>query len=398
MYVPLILTFVIFNIQHVYVFSQGKPLKIIFLRYFICSFSAEKTFFSSQSYFRRFLHISLFSGKTFLPDRYRISATADLNLVGKTDLSDYDRGITLVAQKSIECMSAFASVSPDGQIHVISSSNMCGIISTPHSSGLWQDEVVLNGSLPGPNVPLNFNFHLSGSQTIRNYRLSDCLPLASSRISLKVTAYTTTKTVYSHIVYQYGKPYSISLHNIESSDAYVMITLVLGVSLSQRYQLSGSLFVRLYRDANNSTYQIDDDVLDILAGRASLVDWESSAKKLYAAGYKILNVLKVLPFSTNIPRTVLDAGLFFDTEFRFNTSKTLTLRAGADRKQLVEMYMTASASASVCGDTTATTDFSNALKLLSITVPKSYIRQQSNFNVTKMWVTFSNFSMPIGEE
>jgi hypothetical protein len=153
-----------------------------------------------------------------------------------------------------------------------------------------------------------------------------------------------------------------------------MITLVLGVSLSQRYQLSGSLFVRLYRDVNNSTYQIDDDVLDILAGQASLVDWESSAKKLYAAGYKILNVPKVLPFSTNMPQTVLDAGLFFDTEFRFNTSKTLTLKAGADRKQLVEVCMTAGASALVCGDTTATTDFSNALKLLSITVPKSYIR------------------------
>jgi hypothetical protein len=27
-----------------------------------------------------------------------------------------------------------------------------------------------------------------------------------------------------------------------------------------------------------------------------------------------------------------------------------------------------------------------------------YIRQQSNFNVTKMWATFSNFSIPIGEE
>ncbi len=340
----------------------------------------------------------MFSEKTFVRDRYGISATADLNLAGKTDLSDYDRGTTLVVQKSNECMSAFASVSPDGQIYVISSSNMCGIISTPHSSGSWQDEVLLNGFLPGPNVPLNFNFHLSGSQTIQSYRSSDCLSIASSQISSEVTAYATKKTVNSHILYQYGKPYDISLHNIESSDAYVMITLVLGVSLSQRYQLSGSLFVRLYRDANNGTYQLDDDVLDILAGRSSLIDWESSAKKLYAAGYKILNVLKVLPFSANIPRTVLEAGLFFDTEFRFNTSKTLTLKAGADRKQLVEVYMRASASASSCGDTTATTDFSNALKLLSITVPKSYIRQQSNFNVNKMWITFSNFSMPIGEE
>ena len=47
---------------------------------------------------------------------------------------------------------------------------------------------------------------------------------------------------------------------------------MLGILLAQGYQIAGSLLVKLYRDANNTTYQGDDDVLEILAGRSSLAD------------------------------------------------------------------------------------------------------------------------------
>jgi hypothetical protein len=48
--------------------------------------------------------------------------------------------------------------------------------------------------------------------------------------------------------------------------------------------------------------------------------------------------------------------------------------------------------------TSATTDFSSILKLSLITVPKSYIQQKKNFDVTKLHATFSSFSMPITED
>lgn len=111
--------------------------------------------------------------------------------MGKVHLSDIDGGITLVAQKTHECMNAYASATPDGQIGVSSSSTMCGIISTPTASASWKDEVVLNASLLDPSAPLNFHFHLSGSQIIRSYRFKGCGSIASSKISMYVIVYTT---------------------------------------------------------------------------------------------------------------------------------------------------------------------------------------------------------------
>lgn len=56
----------------------------------------------------------------------------------------------------------------------------------------------------------------------------------------------------------------MNLYNIEPNDAYVIITLVLGDSLTRKYQYPGTSFVRQYHDANQSNYRINSDILDIL--------------------------------------------------------------------------------------------------------------------------------------
>lgn len=78
-------------------------------------------------------------------------------------------------------------------------------------------------------------------------------------------------------------------------------------------------------------------------------------------------------------------GLFIDVEIRFNLTKTVSIRAGYGRKQVVTMDLSTSAAAEACGDT-------------SITVSKNYLRQRNIPHVNTMWAHFSSFIMPITAE
>jgi hypothetical protein len=64
----------------------------------------------------------------------------------------------------------------------------------------------------------------------------------------------------------------------------------------------------------------------------------------------------------------------------------------------MEVNMTAQFSSIADSGASATTDFSNTLRLSSITIPKSYRRQKDSFDVAKMYARFSSFAMPITEE
>lgn len=318
-----------------------------------------------------------------------IYGSAYVNLEVIKEIREFDD--TGVSQASYDgkCSGSQISISKNCEIKLSSYAKNCNATLIAVSSGLWKARNISFTGTQGKNIPLNVNFEVTGNQDLVTTPGLTCYnSIASSLVKFTASSNNSEISTLSHLQHNNGFESYSDVEGFDTSNikAEIRPVIAFGYNLVDYIALEKSWIDKFLRNLSMYTLdaltgedaKMDDKFLEFLTGgievgrlsEYKITVSKNEGKMLNAMRYMMSLGVDLLPVEPSMLQKISPVVFRFDVKYKHKYKKSVRLNTTSGSNLNVYLY-NSSSTIPIC-EARANTDFSNTLKIASITVAEEY--------------------------